>query len=576
MSNLGFSFGVNTGEGDAPEAPKLSPQAPDTLPELPLRLIVVGDFRGAPASRDGRRVHAGLGFNEAMAAMDVEVHLQVQDRLRKPGEPLDACIKSTNLKELRPSAVAAQVPGLSEAVGVLKKVAAADAGKGSRADVIKAAEALEGFAGLRPALTNLRGSPKSTPAAKATGGGKDEAVDRIFSMLDTPEQTPAATRSGGWEDGRGQLAGHVTAQLNDVLHAPAFRRMEASWLGLRTLLQAAGSLKSCSVELVDSSREDLEETFREHVYGPELNPEGAPLGLVLLAFDFTRSNADLATLEALALMAEELQAPLIFGTDASFVGVEAWSELEGRDSARSLTTGAGWERWESLRKKDEARWLVAATNPVLLRLPYAEDRGLPYAEPSGAKDRLWGNPGWLLAAAILRAMSQTGWPAPFTGAANRIDGLNLDPKAPAGGKGPLAANLAVPIARDLVAAGLTPLAPVAKDRDGVYALTAPLVRVAEQGEPRGADSLGYQLLATRLGETLLTLRNLAQDPTPEARLERLKALALAYVHDTGPGAAAAGSLEDSPAGKLLCFEVCTGPGLDRFTFTLAIPLGMQA
>ena len=176
MSNLGFSFGVNTGEGDAPEAPKLSPLASDTLPELPLRLVVVGDFRGAPASRDGRRVHAGLGFNEAMAAMDVEVHLQVQDRLRKPGEPLNACIKSTSLKELRPSAVAAQVPGLSEAVGVLKKVAAADAGKGSRTDAVKAAEALEGFAGLRPALTNLRGSPKSTPAAKATGGGKHNCL----------------------------------------------------------------------------------------------------------------------------------------------------------------------------------------------------------------------------------------------------------------------------------------------------------------------------------------------------------------------------------------------------------------
>ncbi|MEZ6184506.1 MAG: type VI secretion system contractile sheath large subunit [Planctomycetota bacterium] len=575
MSSLGFSFGVNTGDGDPPhDGPKLAPQTPDTLPELPLRLLVVGDFRGNPASRDGRRVSASIGYNEAMQAMGVEVHLQVKDRLQRPGEPLDVCLRPTSLKELRPGAIAAQVPGLAAAAEALKQVVGADQGKGSRAAAIKGLDALEGYAGLRAALTNLRGSPKSTPAAKAKASD-DAAVDRIFSLLDAPE-SDAPSASGGWNDGRGQLAGLVAAQLNDVLHDPGVRRMEASWLGLRTLLQSAGPLKDCSIELVDAAREDLEEVFREQVYEPELQAEGAPLSLVLLDYAFTRQNADLGTLEALALMAEELQTPLIFGTDASFVGVEAWADLEGRDSAQSLLSGAGWERWESLRKKDEARWLVAATNPVLLRLPYRDDRGLPYVEPTGVKDRLWGNPGWLLAAGALRAMAQTGWPAPFVGQDQRIDGLTLDPDAPQGGRGPLAANLSVPIARDLVAAGITPFVPVAKDRDGAYPHTAPLVRVAEQGEPRGADSLGYQLLATRLGETLMTLRNLGQDASPQARLERLQKLALAYVHDTGPGAAADGRLEDSPAGKLLCFEVCTGPGLDRFSFSLALPLGMRA
>ena len=139
MSNLGFSFGVNTGDGDPPtEGPTMTPQTPGTLPELPLRLLVVADFRGAPASRDGRRVHASLGFNEAMAAMDVEVHLQVKDRLRAPGEPLDVELRCKSLKDLRPGAIAAQVPGLADAAAALRKVDAADRGQGSRADAIRA------------------------------------------------------------------------------------------------------------------------------------------------------------------------------------------------------------------------------------------------------------------------------------------------------------------------------------------------------------------------------------------------------------------------------------------------------
>ena len=84
MSNLGFSFGVNTGEGDAPEAPKLSPQTPDTLPELPLRLVVVGDFRGAPACRDGRRVHAGLESRLQLGGSQVrDTTARVSDRRRR-------------------------------------------------------------------------------------------------------------------------------------------------------------------------------------------------------------------------------------------------------------------------------------------------------------------------------------------------------------------------------------------------------------------------------------------------------------------------------------------------------------
>jgi type VI secretion system protein ImpB len=87
--------------------------------ELPLKLLVMGDFTGRTDDRaleDRKPVNVDKdNFNDVMRSMNLTASMQVADKLSgKEGAELAVNLKIAGLKDLAPEAIAGQVPELKK------------------------------------------------------------------------------------------------------------------------------------------------------------------------------------------------------------------------------------------------------------------------------------------------------------------------------------------------------------------------------------------------------------------------------------------------------------------------------
>lgn len=87
--------------------------------ELPLKLLVMGDFTGQPDDRpleDRKPINVDKdNFNDVMRSMNLKADLQVANKLsEKEGGEMAVSLKFSSLKDMEPEAVANQVPELKK------------------------------------------------------------------------------------------------------------------------------------------------------------------------------------------------------------------------------------------------------------------------------------------------------------------------------------------------------------------------------------------------------------------------------------------------------------------------------
>jgi type VI secretion system protein ImpB len=131
--------------------------------ELPLKLLMVGDYTGRPDDRlleDRKPINVDKdNFNEVMRSMELGATIQVPDRLaEKEGEEIPVSLKFSTLKDFEPGAVVDQVPELRKLIE------------------------------LRQALTALKGPLGNVPAFRKKIQaliGDAEARERILKELGT-------------------------------------------------------------------------------------------------------------------------------------------------------------------------------------------------------------------------------------------------------------------------------------------------------------------------------------------------------------------------------------------------------
>jgi len=87
--------------------------------ELPLKLLVMGDFTGKKDDRaleDRKPINVDKdNFNDVMRSMKLTLEAQVADKLsEKEGGEIAAKLKFESLKDMEPEAVAKQVPELKK------------------------------------------------------------------------------------------------------------------------------------------------------------------------------------------------------------------------------------------------------------------------------------------------------------------------------------------------------------------------------------------------------------------------------------------------------------------------------
>ena len=238
----------------------------------------------------------------------------------------------------------------------------------------------------------------------------------------------------------------LSRQVNAILHHPAFQKLEASWRGLRYLVEKLPDDDSVKIrvlsvswgELVQDQKRALEfdqsQLFRK-VYEAEFgHPGGEPFGVLLGDYEIRhRLGADhpyddLETLLKISSVAAAAFAPFITGVHPSFFGLDSFTELERPLNLSRTFEQLEYLKWRALRQSEDARFVGLTLPRVLMRLPYgaegAQVAGFQFREDVEGPDRskyLWGNAVYAFGGVLIRCFAHSGWLADIRGVRQGVD-----------------------------------------------------------------------------------------------------------------------------------------------------------
>lgn len=533
---------------------------PDQRP-LPLLMICLADFCGA-GHDPGRGCVAidAHDFDEVLAGLKPQAHLHVENRLGGSGS-LEVNVVLESLKDFEPRRLAAKVPALCAVQNFVQRADELQQGKLTPAQFRQDLAGYGDAPALKPVLDQLldliggtgtaSGTGQASAAApQAAGGALDSAIDSIFSMVETGPRTTGA--AGAMDAAAASLAGGarfnlaepmrragalLESQLALIIRHPQWRAMESAWRGLWTLCKAG---KSAAIQLLDAPPGQMAQRLETRVAAPDRRGEGpGAIALILCDFELHNNPAAMDTLQALADLGQELQAPVVVGAGPALLGRPA-AAIAAMDAPANLLQDSSFDKWRSLRDKESARWLAVAFNGFAARAPFTAARH-GFAEPVGGEhDVLWANPAWLVACSVASSFELTGWPCNHTGMVDgEIPSLPVFEVAGRDSQYPLQAILPDSHLKDLARCGLIPLACQA-NHDSAWVLVAPVFRQATRAEEQGkVNSLGYAMLASRLGALVTRAKGrLVVVNDPDRTQVNFEQFLEGLLSDTGPGAGA--------------------------------------
>ena len=236
----------------------------------------------------------------------------------------------------------------------------------------------------------------------------------------------------------------LSAQLNAIMHAPEFQKLEGAWRGLHYFVMQSETSTMLKIRVLniskDELRKDLEKAVEfdqsalfKKVYEEEYGTfGGAPYGALIGDFEFGRHPQDLALLEKVSNVAASAHAPFISAAAPGLLGLEDFTDLPNpRDLAKKFET-PDYAKWKSFRESEDSRYVGLTLPHVLMRLPYGPDtvpvEAFNFKEDVDGTDHskyLWGNAAYAMGARLTDAFAKYGWTAAIRGVegGGRVDGL---------------------------------------------------------------------------------------------------------------------------------------------------------
>jgi type VI secretion system protein ImpC len=232
----------------------------------------------------------------------------------------------------------------------------------------------------------------------------------------------------------GQIDELISAQLNQVMHAQDFQKLEASWRGLHFLVMNTETGSRLKLRLLNASRNELQKDLEKavefdqsvlfkKVYEEEYGTFGGhPFSVLMGDFEFGRHPQDIAFLEKISNVAAAAHAPFLAAASPKLFDMSSFTELSvPRDLGKSFESSE-LIKWRSFRDSEDSRYVSLALPHILMRLPYGPDtkptEGVNFVEDVDGTDHskyLWGNAAFALAQRITDAFAQHSWCAAIRG-----------------------------------------------------------------------------------------------------------------------------------------------------------------
>ena len=226
----------------------------------------------------------------------------------------------------------------------------------------------------------------------------------------------------------------VSLQVNEVMHHPSFQKLEATWRGLRYLLEQSETSEQLKIKVLNVPKRELlrdlqravefdQSAMFKKIYEEEFGIFGGhPFAALIGDYQFGKGPEDIELLERISMTAAAAHAPFISGTSPEMFNLDSFTQLDQpRDLGKVFDT-TEYARWKGFRASEDSRYIALTCPRILLRVPYGKGGAtvdaFNFEEGVDGTDHskyLWGNAAWALGARLTNAFALYGWLAAIRG-----------------------------------------------------------------------------------------------------------------------------------------------------------------
>jgi type VI secretion system protein ImpC len=220
----------------------------------------------------------------------------------------------------------------------------------------------------------------------------------------------------------------LTAQMNEILHAPEVTKLEGTWRGLWYLVNNTETDQKLKIRVMNISKEELADTLEDYegqmwdqspifrkVYTDEYSMFGGePYGALVGAYEFSNHPKDVGLLRNMSGICASAHTPFIAAADPALFRMETWQELPNPQDLQQIVSSPAYASWQSLRESEDARYIGLTMPRVLARLPYGANtvpvKGFAFEEEvKDHHDYVWMNAAFPFGVNINRSHKLFGW-----------------------------------------------------------------------------------------------------------------------------------------------------------------------
>jgi len=291
----------------------------------------------------------------------------------------------------------------------------------------QAASAAEGLSESDfSALLKKEFKPKSDRQKEAVEGAVKTLAEQVLSSADVVSDDAVRTI----EAIIAEIDKRLSEQVNQILHAEEFQKIEGAWRGLHHLVNTTETDEMLKIKVFNVSKKDLGKQLKKFkgtawdqsplfkkIYEEEYGQFGGePFGCLVGDYHFDHSPPDVAMLQELSQIAASAHAPFITGAAPTLLNMDSWQELANPRDLTKIFQTAEYAPWRSLRESEDSRYLGLAMPRFLSRLPYGSKTDpveeFAFEEDVEGADHnkyTWANAAYAMATNITRSFKAYGW-----------------------------------------------------------------------------------------------------------------------------------------------------------------------
>jgi type VI secretion system protein ImpC len=219
----------------------------------------------------------------------------------------------------------------------------------------------------------------------------------------------------------------LSLQLNEILHHPAFQKLEGSWRGLRYLMDNSETGTGLKIRVMNASKKEL---LRDIEKAPEFDQSalfkkiyeeeygvfgGAPFAALVGDYEFGKHPEDMALLEGVSHIAAQAHAPFVSAAASDLLNLDSFTSLDAPRDLAKIFDSTEYAKWKSFRQSEDSRYVALTLPRTLARLPYGADTRpvdeFRYEEHVDGTDHakyLWMNAAYALGSRMTQSFSLYG------------------------------------------------------------------------------------------------------------------------------------------------------------------------